>query len=346
MSPKILALHVLRAIGGFAIAQYLTRKRLRILCYHGFAIGDEYLFAPFMFMKGSTFANRMNILKRRGVRVVSLEEGVNLLRERNISRAETVITLDDGWASNLTIGLPILKHHGFPACIYITTEHIGASAEVFNVIFNYMVQRSQAQTLELRGVHPEIDGSYPLRTDFAKSFFAIASSVEKNYAYKNRIQVLRAVATALGLDLDEVLKNDRFRLVTPEQIVELHRNGVDIQLHTHTHRLPDKGFEAMAYEIQENRKAIKAILGEDKHHFCYPSGMYSAQHQEWLARLGIQSATTCDTGLNPAGRPPLLLNRFLDREDFSDIEFESEIAGVRELLRMIIRPRQARVSGY
>lgn len=337
MSVKIFALHFLRAIGMFALAQRLTSKQLRILCYHGFSIGDEYQVAPFMFMRGCTFEGRMKVLKRRGVSVISLDEAVRKLQAGKISNAETVITLDDGWASNLTIGLPILKRYGYPACIYITTEHLSGNTEVFNVVLTYMINRSKLDTLILDGVHPAIDGSYAIRTNYQNTVLSIIRAVEEAVPALSRGQLLPKIATALGLELDEVLCNGRFRLLTCEEIVELHNNGVDIELHTHTHRLPDQDFEAMAYEINENRRAIKEILGQEKNHFCYPSGMYTADHPKWLAQLNILSGTTCDVGLNARGTSPLLLKRYLDREDFSDIEFESEICGVRELARIVKR---------
>jgi len=335
MSPKILILYFLRAIGVFALAQHLTRKRLRILCYHGFSIGDEYQVAPFMFMRAATFEGRMKVLQRRGVAVISLDEAVRKLKAGKIDRAETVITLDDGWSSNLTIGLPILKKYGYPACIYITTEHLTAHTEVFNVVLGYMIKRSKAQTLNLKGVHPKIDGSYAIQTDYLKTVMTLIQAAEETFPAQERLQLLPPIAKALGVELNEILRDNRFRLMTREQIIEVYKNGLDIQLHTHTHRLPNHDFESMAYEIHENRKAIIDVLGIDKKHFCYPSGLYDPNHPEWLEKLGIESATTCDTGMNPAGTPVLLLKRYLDREDFHDIEFESEIAGVREIIRTL-----------
>jgi hypothetical protein len=89
----------------------------------------------------------------------------------------------------------------------------------------------------------------------------------------------------------------------------------------------------MANEIRKNRTAITHLTGVEPTHFCYPSGEHSPLHPEWLARLGVVSATTCDLGLNGSDNSLLLLKRYLDSEYTSDIEFEAEITGVRELLR-------------
>jgi hypothetical protein len=209
-----------------------------------------------------------------------------------------------------------------------------------------MAHRSKAETLELHGVHPQVDGSYPIRADFSKAFHDLVAAIEKHLSFEQRLSALKHIASALGFDIDEVLRNNRFRVMTREQLIEIYKAGVDIQLHSHTHRLPDRDFDSTAYEINQNRNAVKAVLGVEKNHFCYPSGQYGSQHPEWLEKLGVASATTCDTGLNPPGTHVMLLKRFLDREDFSDIEFESEIAGVREIFRIILRRQPKRIAEH
>jgi peptidoglycan/xylan/chitin deacetylase (PgdA/CDA1 family) len=340
-SLQTLALRFFRALGGFALVQYLTRNRLRILCYHGFSLGDEHEVAPMMFMRAETFERRMRILRMRRIPVVTLEEGVRRLMRHEVRHAETIITFDDGWASNLGVGVPIAEKFGYPVSIYLTTEHLGASPEVFNVALAYMIRRSGKSMLTLAGVHPQIDGSYDLRSDPDAAIRAVITAVQKVLAYPERRKLLPRIATALGLDLEEVLKNGRFNLLTGFQIQELFSRGIDLQLHTHSHRLPDE-FEGAASEIDQNRHALKELIGTEPRHFCYPSGIYNSRHPEWLARLGIISATTCDPGLNGGDTSPLLLKRYLDSERVSDLAFEAEICGVRELGRNV-RAALARV---
>jgi peptidoglycan/xylan/chitin deacetylase (PgdA/CDA1 family) len=336
-TPQQYGLYFLRAIGGFALAKYLTRKQLRILCYHSFSVGDEHEVAPVMFMRAETFKQRMRILKKRRIPVVTLDEGVRKLLQRQISNAETVITLDDGWLSNLTIGAPILEEYGYPACIYVSTEHLEAGTEVFNVALSYMVRRSGRQSLTLAGVHPQLDGTYDIGKDPDAAITALIRAAGRSCSIGERQQLLRPIARALGMDLDEVLKEGRFRLLSRAEMRQACGRGLDIELHTHTHHLPDDDFAAMAREINDNRRMIEEVTGRQARHFCYPSGEYSEQHPEWLQRLGIASATTCNPGFNDVSTPVMLLNRFLDSDSRSNITFEAEICGVRELARRLRR---------
>jgi peptidoglycan/xylan/chitin deacetylase (PgdA/CDA1 family) len=329
---KRVLFHCMRLMGVFAFAQRVTRKRLRILCYHGFSITDEHELAPYVFMRQKTFARRMRILHKRGLRVVSLEEAVERLRTNAISHSETVITFDDGWASNVLV-MPILERYQFPLCIYVTSEHLSGSAEAFNVTLAQMVHRSQRDRIHLRNLHPHIDGDYDMAGRPAATTALLLAAAERIDSLQERQRLLPFIAEALGLDYQSFVAGGRFEFLTKEQITALARNGVSIQMHTHSHQLPAGNFEAMAAEIEQNRAAIAALTSIKPTHFCYPSGEYSAWHPEWLARLGVVSATTCDPGFNGPGISPLLLKRYLDSESTSDIEFEAEISGVRELLR-------------
>jgi hypothetical protein len=204
-----------------------------------------------------------------------------------------------------------------------------------------MVRRSECPTLVLSGVHPGIDGLYDIGADPSAATARVIDAAERSCSLADRQKLLRPIASALGLDFEEIFRDGRFRFLDAMQMKELADRGVDIELHTHTHRLPHETFEAMSLEISSNREQLKALTGRDTHHFCYPSGEYHARHAQWLERLGIASATTCDPGLNEQGTSPMLLKRYLDSELTPDIVFEAEICGLRDLLRRI----RAAISG-
>lgn len=328
--------YVARALGAFRLARHLTRRKLRILCYHGFSVGDEFLLLPGMFMRAETFARRMAILERMRFPVISLDEAVDKLKSNLIQNSEVVITFDDGWASNLSIAYPILQAHRFPATIYITTEHLGHGTEVFNVVLNYLFLASQRTSVLLEGIHPKVDGRYDVKPSALPAVHAIIRAASRHLSIGERQACLGKIAAALGFNIDGVLQGDRFRLLSAEQVSRLSQGGIAIELHTHTHNLPAEGAEAAYAEIARNRDAVEAITGRRAQHFCYPSGLYSERHPAWLSTMGIKSATTCDPGLNDSTTNCLMLRRYLDQENFSDLEFEAAITGFSFLLHRLI----------
>jgi hypothetical protein len=119
----------------------------------------------------------------------------------------------------------------------------------------------------------------------------------------------------------------------PDEIAALDPTIVDVQLHTHRHRVPEEK-ALFVREIVENRRAL-GECGLDtgrRTHFCYPSGVYRPAFLPWLAEAGITSAVTTDPGLASRRHPPLLLPRFVDTGTTSAVEFEGWTSGLRQVL--------------
>src|SRR5271169_6501281 len=104
--------------------------------------------------------------------------------------------------------------------------------------------------------------------------------------------------------------------MSPAEVIASAEEGVDIQLHTHPHRLIttlDQDHELRA-EIEENRTRILQLTGRNPVHFCYPSGKYGTEYLPALRQLGIATATTCEPDLAARSSDPLLLPRYVDTE--------------------------------
>jgi peptidoglycan/xylan/chitin deacetylase (PgdA/CDA1 family) len=327
-------LHAMRVLGAFKLAQFLTRKRLRILGYHGIAVEDQHVFSPFLFMQESTFAKRLAILRKRRMRVVSLDDAVKNLQGTTKGLVQAVITIDDGWWSTLEFAAPLLKRFGYPATLYLATRHAVEGGPVAPVVLGYMFWKRKETQLVLTGVDPAIDGTYEI-TDRVDAAQALLERKISQLDGDGQALMLARVAQNLGLDVASLTADKRFRMIGMSDIRTLEQMGVDTQLHTHDHAMPEDlaGFRE---QLEQNRDWINRYRhGDPPRHFCYPSGRYRPEHAQWLAQLGILSAATCDSGMNSRGDNPYLLRRFLDSDNISDIEFEAHISGVFEMARLL-----------
>ena len=108
--------------------------------------------------------------------------------------------------------------------------------------------------------------------------------------------------------------------------------GMDIQLHTRRHNFPSD-LTICRRELEQNKTDLEPLVGHELFHFCYPSGQWLPEHRSILEAFNIESATTTDPGFNDANSNLLQLNRFLDSDTTSSVEFEAEINGFAELLR-------------
>ena len=314
-------------MGLFRLARWIHRKRLCILCYHGLAVDGESRFRPKLFMEPTTFASRLASLKRAGIPVLPLGEAAKLLYAGRLPDNAVVITIDDGFYSTYGSAAPALRAHGFPATVYMTTYYALKGTPIYRLFVHYAFWATRSRHLQLSEVAQNLDGDVDL-TEVAARDRAIARLVE--YGEVRGVEEQEAIAERLGkaleVDYSAVKSKRSLSLMTPSEIRSLREYGIDVQLHTHRHRLPMHR-ETVLKEIADNRDALAALTTGSLDHLCYPSGEWSSALWPWLHEANIATATTCDYGLNDASTPPLALNRFLDGENVSLIEFEAGICG-------------------
>lgn len=328
-----IALHVMRLFGAFKLALLLTRRNVRILGYHGIALGDLHIFAPFLFMQESTFRRRLEIVRKRHMNIISLDEAVRKLQDGSNRGHEVVITIDDGWWSTLEFAAPLLKRFGYPATLYLSTRHAVDGTPVAAVVLGYMLWKRHKTQLKLENIDPSVDGVYELGSVHGATHVLLERKISQ-LDPELQARALRQIAERLNLE-EPLTADRRFRLIAVEDIPTLAQLGVDTQLHTHDHFMPME-FTELREQLVQNAEYIRRYRdGEPPRHFCYPSGQHRDEHPLWLAQMGILSATTCDPGMNRSGQNPYLLRRFLDSESISEIEFEANICGIFELAELL-----------
>lgn len=319
-----------KGMGTFSLVSNSTfrRKRLLILCYHGISMGDEHGSHPEMFMLPSTFERRMDMLKQVGCNVLGLTEAVSQLRAGTLPPRSVALTFDDGWADFYREAFPILRKHGFPATVYLTTYYCLFNRPIFRFALGYMFWKRQGYVIQ-NTAQSWLPSELDLRTP--KSRAALVGQIDayaqqKNLSGKEKDELAAQIAVLVGLDYQVFLRERLMQLMNPAEVTEVSNGGIDIQLHTHRHRTPLDRARFIA-EIQENRRVINDLAGSDAAHFCYPSGAVRPDFVSWLQDAGVRSATTCNPGFSSRETNLLLLPRLLDQCGISDNEFEAWITG-------------------
>jgi peptidoglycan/xylan/chitin deacetylase (PgdA/CDA1 family) len=326
------------------MARRLTRRQLRILCYHGFSLGDEAHFRPGLFIDMAVFRRRLSYLQRRGYPIVKLDGALDSLSQGTLPPGATVITIDDGFYGTYSEAVPVLQQMGFPATLYLTTYYCVHNHPIFRLTVQYMFWKTEAQCLELAGLGVASTATVPLRRDEQQQrvMDEIIDFGENACTESQRCELARELGTRLSVDYDRLAQTRMLSLVSAKEAQELASGGVDLQLHTHRHRFPTAREPALR-EIADNREVLEPIAGQLLNHFCYPSGIWSERQWPWLTEAGIRSAVTCDAGLNDGTTPPLALRRFLDSNDVGFIDFEAEMTGFKELCRALVAALKRRM---
>jgi len=322
---------VARRLGLFQLYRYLRRnsKSLLILCYHGVSKSDEDLWKPSLYMDPATFRQRLATIREFGLDVLPLGDALREIEAGTLKRPAVAITFDDGWHDFYTSAWPILREFNYPATVYQTTYYSYYNRPVFDTTCSYLLWRGMGKTVTNPGrlglpMTVKLD-SISAVDEAAKRlrFFAtenLLSGAEKDDA-------LGVLAEQLGVNFKEILKSRTLHLMNPDELAEVSRDGIGIELHTHRHKLPADRVLFLE-EIARNRELIRAATGIAPEHFCYPNGAYRAELTSWLRQAGVRSATTCDPGLVSKGANAMLLPRVTDSNNVSQARFESWLAGV------------------
>ncbi len=237
----------------------------------------------------------LRVSREEGFEPASLDDVPERLRADDAERPFVVVTFDDGYRDNVEFALPVLKRHGMPWTLFVTTGFADRSASPWWLELEEAVRR-------LGAVMTEIDGytlSCRTETDAEKTraFEAIYRRLRTLPEPELRAAVAdlatqarvngRAITDALCLNWD-VLR----QLATERDI--------GIGSHTLTHpRLARQDAVFAAQEVLMSRQIIERHIGRPVRHFAYPVGdAGSAGQREFrLARdAGYALAVTTRPG--------------------------------------------------
>lgn len=336
---KLSILRAARAFGIFKVFRVLTRSKLRILCYHGGAIGDESEYNGKLFFSKTTFEQRVKWLRETGFNVISLDDAV---RNRASPPLATVITFDDGWYSTGSELLPVLKQFAMPSTLYLCTSHMMEGTPVADVAARYIIWKSPRETVRLQGYGPAVDGPYDLATSQAREQLGqsiAAWIVEFGTDKRAVLDALERFAAEMQVSASELhIESRRFQYMTGEELRALAAQGCTVELHGHVHRYPQGDPVALQNDLRLCSEAIRSLGLPLPKHYCYPSGDFDANAPHTLGKLGVISATTCIPGLisKVENEQAYFLPRFLDGRDVEMLEFEAEMSGLSDFLRRVI----------
>jgi peptidoglycan/xylan/chitin deacetylase (PgdA/CDA1 family) len=345
---KLAALSVLRGSGIFSLVtnSKWRQQRLLILCYHGTSLEDEHLWRPTLYIDPQKLEQRFEHLKKEHFSVLPLGEGFQRLSAGTLPPRSVALTFDDGFFDFFRQAYPLLKQYGFPATVYQTTYYTSVERPIFNLICSYLLWKRRGEVI-VGGESMGLKGRLDLRTDSSRSAVLrdlLELSERDNRTGLEKDESAAELARVLKVDYNDLKAKRILQLMNGRELQEITSNGIDVQLHTHRHRTPED--EALfRKEIQDNRSAIQELTATQPVHFCYPSGVYRPAFLPWLRKEHVVTATTCDVGLAARQSESLLLPRYIDHQNRTQVEFESWVTGVGDLLAVRRKADQDYVSG-
>jgi len=307
--------------------------RLLVLAYHGVAMEDEHKWNSSLYVTQKFLRRRFELLNDNGCTVLALGEAIDRLYSSSLPQRAVAITFDDGGYNFFAKALPVVSEFEFPVTVYLTTYYSVFNRPVFPVAADYLLWKARGNSIDLRdlvGGNGRFDLSSISSRKAARDQI-VSFGGTRSLSAREKDDLLAELARRLSIDYQEFCDARLMSLMDQSEVSSISRAGVDIQLHTHRHRVPSEK-NTFLKEIRDNADVIRSTTGRSPSHLCYPSGEYSSLMFPWLREANIASATTCETALVGTGTERFAIPRLVDTAHLSEVEFEGWLAGVSHFL--------------
>jgi glycosyltransferase involved in cell wall biosynthesis/peptidoglycan/xylan/chitin deacetylase (PgdA/CDA1 family) len=300
----------------------------RILCYH--RVGNTACDPHSLTVTVERFAQHMEYLSRVGhpIRLSQLVEG---LRRGVVPRGAVVVTFDDGYASILNEAYPILKRHGIPVTIFVTSRYLGSNREIWSDELEQLLLNPgtlpERLSLDIEGISFQWQAghavAYTEQDALRHKTWALESPINPTARHRLfRLLYSRLLplpdASRLRI-INELIRwsghppslRPTHRFLLPDELSKLATEElVEFGAHSESHPvLPKLTVLQQEREIVQSRVAIEQVIGRPIRSFAYP---YGARSQETIAVVrshGFDSACiTFDDVVFP-GTDPFQLPR-------------------------------------
>lgn len=330
---------VAKSLGLFRLARYITRNGYTIIGWHGVSMSDEHVRHAAYFIRPETLRRRLTYLKKH-FEIVPLAEAIARHTRNDIRPRQVVLTFDDGMYDFYSHAAPVLREYRVPATLYVLSGTVESGTPAYTMIIKDLVLRSPRFDSS-QGIMG-FTGPPTLRGPDADRWVQILRSKfhELPYETARHDAYVHALAQELEVELEPILQSRQWHYITPYEMRALHREGFDMQVHTHTHRTVVEFPDTVRDEAQRCRDFLEAELQTPARHFCYPSGLWSRSAWPQLQEAGMLSSVTTNLGPNYRQTPLLALRRCLDGESKSQLEFEFAVSGLRWLIHVIFHPKR------
>jgi peptidoglycan/xylan/chitin deacetylase (PgdA/CDA1 family) len=208
------------------IRTWLWRDKITILLYHE--------------ISADLFDSHLNFLKKKYT-IISLERFKQVLYAENNEKLPPnplIITFDDGWKSNFQL-LPVIKKHGVPVTIFISTGLVGSCRKIWNY------------TLDRKGTESEINNHLKNVPNKDKNRFLLSHNgyfPEKEYGDRDFLSI------------------DEMKSMAPY---------VDFQSHGHFHPVMQMCDDnELRIEMKKSKQFIESTFENTCYAIAYPYGLF------------------------------------------------------------------------
>jgi peptidoglycan/xylan/chitin deacetylase (PgdA/CDA1 family) len=282
----------------------------------------------------------------RSYSFVSLDDlGLWLEGKKKFSHPIAAVTFDDGYRDVYYNAFPLLKRKGIPAAVFVVTDLVGKpDLLVHDKLFLLL---SRAFSPQDSGLGKLMRFLRTLAIDLSEKKILRNGRWSRSRAASSLLMVLsrREIDRVIhALEADTQIEESALninRCLSWEMILEMHRAGVTIGSHSHSHAVMiNEKSDKMMQEANSSRETLQRKLRTKIQHFAYPDGQFNDAAIRAVAASGYRFAyTTC--GHQHAVYPTLTIPRMILWENssldasgrFSPAILNCQIRGIFDVLK-------------
>ncbi len=233
--------------------------------------------------------------------VISVADIAEVMRPGSRRRC-VLITFDDGYVDNYEVAYPILKQHGLPAVIFLTTDFLDKRVVSWWDEIAWIIKKSNRT--ELRLPDSWLTESLPLTNGHTRAALSRLLRLAKQLPPESLQKLLDDVAEAAGSGRAPQ-NSETAPWLTWDMVREMHGGGIDIGGHTVSHPvLSTCTSDQQRDEIVKSKQRIEQELGQSIQVFSYPIGQpwsFTAETKRLTREAGYQFAFSFYPGYSCSG---------------------------------------------
>jgi peptidoglycan/xylan/chitin deacetylase (PgdA/CDA1 family) len=245
----------------------LGTDRPRVLVYHRFAPPGTKI--PHR-VSADEFGWQLDMILR-DFKVISLAECSSYFAEKGCwPNKSVVLTIDDGYRDTFLWAYPALLKRKLTATFFVTTRFIDGDFWLWPDRIEYAIHHSRQTSVSI--AHGDTIFTFPLQNEQQK---AAAWKAFSDFCIKisdaERQQFINQLETTLEVSIP-ISPPPEYAASPWNEIIEMHRNGIEIGSHTVSHPILSKiEPSCLNREIASSKAYIEQQLASEIHSFCYPN---------------------------------------------------------------------------
>ncbi|MBU2863968.1 polysaccharide deacetylase family protein [Reinekea forsetii] len=233
----------------------------------------------------------------QGISIAQLSDAI--VNNKPVPKNAVAFTLDDGFAEQAEVALPIFEKHQIPVTLFIATDMLDKQSWSWDYKLEYIVRNTQLKKANV--ILAGTPFSVNLTTSHEKRLFIRQVRWHlKSYSIGETNKSVQHLASSLKVDVPATAP-EPYKPMTWQQAKQAESEYVNFGAHTCAHNvLSQLDGDTAKKEIERSWQRVQEELKNPCPVFCYPTGRpnidFGMREKQMAINAGFSSALSAEPG--------------------------------------------------